>query len=91
MEYTDGGIWIHGASELAGQSILRAMFGFRAMHNLDDSDWHVRVHSVGRGHLDVWIGKPPQPTYREPYTIPDDGDAGAKVLEILQPIHSEQG
>jgi hypothetical protein len=83
MEYTDRGMWIHGVSEVAGQSILRAIFEFRAMHDLGDSDWHLRVYAVSRGYLDVWIGKPPTPTYREPYTILDDGDAGNSEIRAF--------
>ena len=59
------------------------------MHNLGDSDWHLRVYAVSRGYLDVWIGKPPTPKYREPYTILDDGDAGTQVLDILEHLLSE--
>jgi hypothetical protein len=88
MEYADNGIWIHGASEVAGHSIRRAVFEFRAKHNLADSAWQLRVYAVGQIYLDVWIGKPPAPTYREPHTILDDGEAGTKVLDLLEHLRS---
>jgi hypothetical protein len=84
MDYTDAGLWLHGVSDAAGSSIKQAVFTFRATHGLDDGASHIRAYGVSRGYLDVWIGTPPSPTYREPYSILDDKAAGPKLLEVLE-------
>lgn len=84
MDYTDAGLWLHGVSDAAGPSIKQAVFTFRAIHGLDDAAWHIRVYGVSDGHLDVWIGAPPSPTYREPYSVLDDKAAGPRLLEVLE-------
>jgi hypothetical protein len=83
MEYTDRGIWINGASEAAGQSILQNLREFREKYTLKDSDWQIRVYGVRSGALDVWIGKSPNPTY-QPYAFPDDNEAGQRIRDVLE-------
>jgi hypothetical protein len=83
MDYTDRGIWINGASESAGQSILQSLKEFREKYSLKDSDWQIRVYAVSSGGLDVWIGKPPMPTY-QPYAVPDESGAGQRIQDILE-------
>jgi hypothetical protein len=83
MEYTDRGLWINGASEAAGKSILGSLREFREKYALKDSDWQIRVYGVRSGALDVWIGKSPNPVYR-PYVFSDDGDAGQRIRAVLE-------
>ena len=81
------GLWLYGVSAAAGPRIKQAVFSFRSTHGLDDAAWHVRAYGVSGGYLDIWIGAPPSPTYREPYSILDDTAAGAKLLEIIEHLY----
>lgn len=82
MEFTDEGLWLHHVSDAAGSSIKQAVFTFRSEHNLSDGSWDIHVYGISGGSLDAWIEAPP--TYREPYSLLDDADAGRKLLEILE-------
>ena len=83
MDYTDRELWINGASQGAGQSILQSVRDFRKQYALKDSDFQVRVYAVSSGSLDVYIGKCPNPTY-QPYAFTDNSDAGQRIRDILE-------
>lgn len=87
FEYADHGVWIHRTSEAAGESIIAAVRQFRALHKLEEADWHLRIYGVSSIYLDIWIGDPRRPTFREPYTIIDDGAAGQKVTDIIEHLY----
>jgi len=72
-----------GAPREAGESIKKAVYTFRAAHNLSDDAWHVRALGVPGESIDVWIGLPRQPNHRTPCTIVDSGGAGAKVSDLF--------
>jgi hypothetical protein len=82
------GLWIEGTSKDAGESIKKAVYTFRATHNLSDDSWHVRALGVSGYSIDAWIGTPGQPNYRTPWTIADSDGAGAKVSELLEHLFS---
>lgn len=90
VEYTDRGIWIHGTTESASRSIQEAVFQFRSNHDLDDTNWQTRDYGTFNIDLDVWIDQPFSPGYREPFTIPNDGDAGPKVSALLEDLFQKQ-
>jgi|CZKX01.1.fsa_nt_gi hypothetical protein len=86
-DFTDTGLWIYGVSKAVGEAIRASVFAFRAHHQLPDSAWHVRAYGLRDGeHIDVWIGRPPNPTYREPYTIINSPEAGGKVRSLLEAL-----
>ena len=84
MDHAENGLWIEGVSQQGGDSIKRAFFEFQATYQLGPDDWQRRVFPATGGQIHVWIGKPPQPTFRDQFTINDDEDAGRKVLELLE-------
>src|SRR5258706_40232 len=92
MDHVERGLWIEGISEAASESIKNAVFAFQAEHNIAPDDWQIRVFPASaiplKIQITVWIGNPPQPTYREPYTLNDDQDAGQKVRDILEGLRS---
>lgn len=90
MEFTDGELWLHRVSDAAGSSIKQAVFTFGEAHNLSDGSWRIRVYGVPGGYLDAWVGAPPTPTYRKPYSLPDDAEAGTKILDILEHLHAQE-
>lgn len=86
-DFTDTGLWIYGVSKTVGEAIRASVFAFRAHHQLPDSAWRVRAYGLPDGvYIDVWIGKPPNPTYREPYTIINSLEAGQKVRSLLEEL-----
>ncbi len=87
FSFVDTGLWIDGVSKTVGEAIKASVFAFRAHHQIPDSAWHVRAYGLTGGvYVDVWIGKSPSPTYREPYTIINSPDAGEKVRSLLEEL-----
>jgi len=86
-DFADKGLWIYGVSNTVGEAIADAVFAFRKHHQLPDPAWHVRAYGLPGGvYIDVWIGKPPNPTYREPYTVINSPAAGEKVRSLLEEL-----
>jgi hypothetical protein len=93
MEHYTDGLWIEGVTPEAESSIKQAFCQFQAQYNIGPEEWQLRVfpetgQEIHR-QLRVWVGRPPQPTFRWPYTIDDDFHAGKKVLEILESLMEE--
>jgi hypothetical protein len=86
MTFTDDGLWIDDVSVPAGTSIKSAVSAFRADHGLSDGAWQIRALGTSGGSVTLWIGMPPYPTYRDPWTICDAPDAGSKVLALLEDL-----
>jgi hypothetical protein len=85
--FADTGLWIYGVSNAVGEAIAASVLAFRKQHQLPDSAWHVRAYGLPGGvYIDVWIGKPPNPTYREPFTVANSTEAGEKVRSLLEEL-----
>jgi hypothetical protein len=82
----DPGLWIEGISESAADSIRKAVYAFRAEHNLADDSWFIKVFgTTDHEQIQFWIGKGPR-HYREQYTINDTPEAGAKTIDIWESL-----
>jgi hypothetical protein len=87
FSFQDKGLWIDGVYGAVGEAIKASVFSFRAHHQLPDSAWHVRAYGLTGGvYIDLWLGKPPNPTYREPYTLGNSVEAGEKVRSLLEGV-----